>query len=496
MNPTLSVETFLELLRRSGLVEAERLERVLQLLEAKTGCAPSDSETIGHALLQAKLITPWHQRMLQKGLWRGFFLGRYLLLEELGQGGMSSVYLAEHTMLKRRVAIKVLHQKRASNRSHLARFYRESRSTAALDHPNIVRVFDFDTDGKFHYMVMEYVPGTTLQALVDEHGPLKYRQVASYIAQAAEGLAYAHAHELIHRDIKPGNLLITEQGIVKITDLGLARISAGGPSLTLDEGSVLGTVDYMAPEQALDSHHVNETVDQYSLGCTMYFLLTGMPPFPTGTMALRLMQHQTEEPPELAELRPDIPSELVEVCGHMMRKLPHERPAAREIQQRLTAWLNGAGQRYIGEPTPELASRRDLESGSGSSANGAENTTSAPGPTVARKDGVSFLGGTSPIQPALPSVKPALPSAETESQRAQSAKTTPIKRPETVAPAASTAPIAPAAPVAPPAPVAPAAAKIPVPCPNCRALLQAPAARAGLKAKCPVCGTVLLVPKP
>ena len=191
---------------------------------------------------------------------------------------MSSVYLAEHVTMCRRVAIKVLPHSRVKDSSYLARFYREARAAAALDDPNIVRAYDVDSDvekqtGKeTHYLVMEYVEGRDLQVAVTADGPLSPVQAADYIRQAASGLAHAHQVGLIHRDIKPGNLLIDIKGTVKILDMGLAAFSDDSQaSLTIaHDERVLGTVDYLSPEQAIDSHTVDGRADIYSLGCTLY----------------------------------------------------------------------------------------------------------------------------------------------------------------------------------------------------------------------------------
>ena len=214
---------------------------------------------------------------------------------------MSSVYLAEHVLMQRRVAIKVLPKDRVEDSSYLARFHREAQAAAALDHRNIVRAYDVDNDGSNHYLVMEYVEGRDLQHIVKEDGPLDYAAAAEYIRQAAEGLAHAHQAGLIHRDVKPANLLVDQKNVVKVLDLGLARFtdeSKASLTVAFDE-NVLGTADYLAPEQALDSHGVDARADIYGLGCSLYYLLTGHPPFPGGTLPQRLMMHQKQPPPSI-----------------------------------------------------------------------------------------------------------------------------------------------------------------------------------------------------
>lgn len=340
------VPKFLDAVQRSGLVEKARLDEVLSVLERDAGeQGLSDTLAISARLTQVGLLTGWQSQQLLEGRCRGFFVGKYKLMNHLGSGGMSSVYLAEHLVMRRRVAIKILPTNRVSDSSYLARFHREARAAAALDHPNIVRAFDVDHEGDVHYLVMEYVEGRDLRVLVESSGPLDFRTAAEYLRQAAEGLAHAHAAGLVHRDMKPANLLIDSRGVVKVLDLGLARF-ADDPDASLTQQfdeKVLGTVDYMSPEQALDSHRTDGRADIYSLGCTLYFALTGHPPFPEGTLAQRVMLHQTGEPEALSKKRPDISPALVAICRRMMAKSPAARyQSASEVSAALAAWLAGA----------------------------------------------------------------------------------------------------------------------------------------------------------
>ncbi|HEX7449994.1 MAG TPA: protein kinase [Pirellulales bacterium] len=340
----LSVSTFLETVERSGLVDKSRLAESLSNLERQSGAtAVSDSLVVSSHLKQAGLLTDWQSRQLLEGRHAGFFLGKYKLLDHLGTGGMSSVFLAEHEVMRRRVAIKVLPKTRVHDSSYLARFHREARAVAALDHPNIVRAFDVDHEGDIHYLVMEYIEGADLKSLVEREGPLDYRTAADYIRQAADGLGHAHQAGLIHRDMKPANLLVDLKGTVKILDMGLARFSDEiDASLTHDHDErMLGTVDFLAPEQALDSHLVDPRADLYSLGCTLYFALTGQPPFPVGTLAQRVIMHQSKEPAAITEKRPDAPPDLVAICRRMMAKsLGGRYQSAAEVAQTLSQWAS------------------------------------------------------------------------------------------------------------------------------------------------------------
>ena len=347
-------EAFLDLVRKSGLVEGETLGRVLAELQSTAGdAALADTEFVSKKLIDAGLLTRWQCDRLFEGRHKGFFLKKYKLLDLLGTGGMSSVYLAEHTLLQRRVAIKILPKNRVEDTSYLARFHREALAAAQLDHKNIVRAYDIDNLDKTHFFVMEYVEGRDLQQIVKAEGPLDYIPAAEYIRQAAEGLAHAHKAGLIHRDVKPANLLVDRKNVVKVLDLGLARFTEEDKaSLTVafDE-NVLGTADYLAPEQAIDSHGVDHRADIYSLGCTMYFLLTGHPPFPEGTLPQRLMQHQKQMPPSIRDSRPDAPVELMDICMKMIAKKPDQRYQSMfDVARVLNSWLATKGKGKAEEP--------------------------------------------------------------------------------------------------------------------------------------------------
>jgi serine/threonine protein kinase len=280
------------------------------------------------------------------GKHKGFRLGKYKLLGQIGRGGMSSVYLAEHELMRRRVAIKVLPQNRVNDSSYLERFRLEARAVAKLDDPNIVRAYDIDNEGNIHYIVMEYVDGQDLHQIVAGQGPLDYDTAADYVAQVANGLQHAHEMGLVHRDIKPANCLVDRHQTVKLLDLGLAKLTEDDQaSLTMaNEENVLGTADYLAPEQALDSHSADSRADIYSLGCTLYYLLTGSPPFPEGSISERLLKHQTARPDSIFKTRPDAPPSLVDICETMMAKKPDDRfQTAGEVAHNLKEWLADRG---------------------------------------------------------------------------------------------------------------------------------------------------------
>jgi serine/threonine protein kinase len=338
-----TVDSFLDLVRRSGLVEKDQLNAVLADVQQQAGGSlPVEADVVAKKLVEAGLITRWQCDNILEGRHKGFFLGKYKLLDHLGTGGMSSVYLAEHVLMLKRRAIKVLPKHRVEDSSYLARFHREAQAAASLDHKNIVRAYDADNDGLIHYLVMEYIEGRDLQQMVKSDGPMDYLIAADFIRQAADGLAHAHKAGLIHRDVKPANLLVDQKKVVKVLDLGLARFTGeehASLTVAFDE-NVLGTADYLAPEQALDSHGVDARADIYSLGCSLYFLLTGHPPFPDGTLPQRLMMHQKQPPPSVFKDRPDAPQDLIDICLKMMAKKPDQRyQSMGEVSQALADWL-------------------------------------------------------------------------------------------------------------------------------------------------------------
>ena len=332
-----------ELIEKSRLVESGKLQAQLDVIRAHhDGVLPEDPVVVCKELEDAGVITRWQSEKILQGKYKGFFLGSHKLLGHLGSGGMSSVYLAEHILMKHQRAIKVLPKSKLGKNSYLERFQREAKAIASLNHPNIVRAYDINNEKDTHYLVMEYVEGADMQNLVRKHGPLPYAVAADYIAQAARGLHHAHEAGLIHRDVKPANLLVNKDGVVKVLDLGLALFSEDtDASLTMEyNDKVLGTADYLPPEQAINSHKIDSRADMYGLGCTLYFLLTGHPPFPDGSIASRIIKHQNSMPPDIRKERVDCPGELDGVCVKMMQKDPKFRyTSCLQVAEILEAWL-------------------------------------------------------------------------------------------------------------------------------------------------------------
>src|SRR3954447_25717240 len=270
--------------------------------------------------------------------------GRYELEELVGTGGMSSVYCALDTLLERRVALKVLHPHYGSDDEYVERFRHEARSVAQLSHPNVVTVIDRGNSDGQQYIVFEYVDGESLKELVDRTGPLPCRRAIELALQIAEALAFAHEHGLVHRDVKPQNVLITPDGDAKVTDFGIARSLDVEHGVT-QTGTVLGTSNYLSPEQAR-GQTVTPATDVYSLGVVIYEMLTGEVPFPGENFVAVAMKHINEDPPSLLERRPDVPMRLVYAIERALAKDPADRfPSMDAFAAELRAFLA-----EIGEP--------------------------------------------------------------------------------------------------------------------------------------------------
>jgi serine/threonine protein kinase len=325
--PLTSAEQFLTALRKSGLVSGNQIDELSK--QSAANARPTDPTPVARRFVRAGLLTAFQARCLAQGKWRDLIVAnKYKVLDHLGVGGMGQVYLAEHLLMKRQVALKVMPTHLLKEATAVERFIREARALAALDHPNIVRAHDLERLGNLYMLAMEYVDGPNLNDLVADHGARPVAQAAHYLAQAAEGLQHAHELGWVHRDIKPANLLVDAAGVVKVLDLGLAFLfgdDAGSPTRQFDEKQVLGTADYLAPEQAIDSHAVDIRADIYSLGATLYYLLTGRPPFEAQTVAQKLLCHQMKEPTPVRDLRPEVPEGLTAVLSKMMAKKPADR---------------------------------------------------------------------------------------------------------------------------------------------------------------------------
>jgi len=291
---------------------------------------------VADTLVARGLLTPFQAREMLAGR-RRFKLGQYTVLDEIGKGGMGRVFQAEHAMMGRLVAVKVLPREKSTPESEAA-FRREMRMLGRLDHENLVRAFDAGFDAQVYYLVTELVPGVDLSKYVREHGPLDETAAAWVIAQAARGLAHAHDQGLVHRDVKPGNIVVLRDLRVKVLDLGLAGSQAADEAVRVDR--VFGTPDYMAPEQTQSPDDVGPAADIYSLGCTLYFTVTGQVPFPGGTRREKMHKHLHAVPRPAQELVPDLSERFCRVIEDMMAKAPADRIAtAAEVIARLEPWL-------------------------------------------------------------------------------------------------------------------------------------------------------------
>jgi serine/threonine protein kinase len=329
-----SSSEFKRMVVEMGIVDTDELNRIAddEFIEVSR---------LARALVRAGKLTPYQSAAIVQGKARGLMIGDYLVLDRIGQGGMGVVYKARQRRTGRVVALKMLPPSFGRERDVVLRFRREFEVATRLSHPNIVSVIDAREDRGVQFLTMEYIEGHNLNDLVDEVGPLPINLALHCAIQAASGLEAAHAQGIIHRDIKPGNLMLDASGMVRVLDLGLARVveattpfgktSDGSRSrtqihnLTLS-GVYMGTVDFIAPEQADDSRRADHRADIYSLGCTLYFLLTGHPPFVGDSVLKRLLAHQERPAPSLRAARPDVSEAMEIIYLRMMAKKPADRP--------------------------------------------------------------------------------------------------------------------------------------------------------------------------
>jgi WD40 repeat protein/tRNA A-37 threonylcarbamoyl transferase component Bud32 len=337
LDACMSCQALVDLLPPDGLVSLLRRSSVRGVVPTSRG-GPDDTSILGPAAPAGEAVPVELANH-----------SRYRIVDVLGRGGMGAVFKAEHRLMRRLVALKVIRADLVDRPGTVERFRREVEAAAKLTHPNIVTAHDAEQAGGVHFLVMEYVEGTNLADMVEQRGPMSVQQACICARQTALGLQHALERGMVHRDIKPHNLLLTPSGWVKVLDFGLARFvreSAAGEGeaagLT-QSGTLMGTPDFMAPEQADDPHTADIRADLYSLGCTLYFLLAGHPPFPKGTLVEKMAAHRRDTPRPLTELRRDVPLELAAVVARLLAKTPAERyqtPA--EVAQALVPFLRPA----------------------------------------------------------------------------------------------------------------------------------------------------------
>jgi len=304
-----SRKQFLHNLGQSGLYSADDLSRIAESYSEVT-----DGNEFAAKLTVAGKLTKFQAEAIRDGSVSELVIGNYEILAKLGAGGMGTVFKARHRRMKRVVALKVMSRELCQDEKAVQRFQREVETIARLSHPNVVVAYDADESEVGHFLVMEFVDGRDLTALVLKNGPLPLQDAVNFICQAATGLEYAHSQGIIHRDVKPANMLLDNHGVVKVTDLGLARLhegNAANPNSGLTQaGGIVGTVDYMSPEQAVDSSTIDSRSDIYSLGCTLYYLLVGSPPYQGASIMATLLKHRDAPTPFLSAMRPDVPAAL------------------------------------------------------------------------------------------------------------------------------------------------------------------------------------------
>jgi serine/threonine-protein kinase len=403
-----TISSFVEGLFLSQVLDKEQREEVIQLQESSR-----DARTLAQELLRREWLTAFQINQIFLGKGGGLQLGPFLLLERIGEGGMGQVYKARQKLLNRFVALKVIRKECLGNPKSVLRFLREIRAASQLCHPHIVRAYDADQVNGTYYFAMEFIEGSDLSNLVKDNGPLPVDQACEYIRQAALGLQHASERGMVHRDIKPANLLVTRAvssdrrrssgairrpdlnakrssaaiprpdleypwGVVKILDMGLARCvdphtGTSGTVLTQD-GTIMGTPEFIAPEQARDAHQSDTRADLYSLGCTMYYLLSGQAPFPNGSFTEKLLHHQFDAPDPLPLVRREnllarhgstgplngneqmlyVPKPIVDVVSRLMEKKPEDRfqtpqDLAGTLQTLLQQWSDGTIPRRAAE---------------------------------------------------------------------------------------------------------------------------------------------------
>ena len=340
-----------------ALADAQRASEGGEVLQVEVS-----DEQLADQLVYNGVISEYQAEQLKSGRTK-FNLGPYVITGWIGQGGMGQVFKGEHMVLGRVSAIKVLPLDKTTDYA-ISNFHREIKLQARMDHPNLVRAYDAGHDGKVHFLVTEYVPGHDLRRLIRNQGKLTVAEAAGVVMQIAQGLYYAHQQGLIHRDIKPGNILVTEDGTAKLSDLGLS----GFVDNEIEDpraGKIVGTADYLAPELIRNPREVSTVTDIYSLGCTLYYSITGKVPFPGGSAKEKARRHLNEHPWHPRQFSTDVSEEFVELIADMMEKDPQKRiQSAEEVANRLEPWANEVTYFNTGDliGTPWLAPAVPVES--------------------------------------------------------------------------------------------------------------------------------------
>jgi serine/threonine protein kinase len=334
-----AVDNFLYCVLRSGLLRKQEIEEALRAVPEEEKSSP---ERLAQALVQIGKLSRFQARKLLQGVILGLCLGPYQVHTPIGKGGMGNVFLAIDARTGQHVAIKVLPPKKAREEERLlARFQREMAISQRVSHPHLAKTLDAGVWQGVYYIVMEYIPGQSLHRTVASKGPLTVPRAARLFCEVASALEHAHSLGMVHRDLKPSNIMVTPRDHAKVLDLGLAMMEgeAGELDVVGGKGYVVGSADYIAPEQTIDSTNVDARTDVYALGCTLYFAFTGGPPFTGASSRDKIVAHRSQEPTPLQWRNPNVPDELAVVVHKMMAKKPGERlPSMAAVREALKAW--------------------------------------------------------------------------------------------------------------------------------------------------------------
>ncbi|NQT11613.1 MAG: serine/threonine protein kinase, partial [Planctomycetes bacterium] len=326
----ITLEAFIDYLSDIGFMDVDDVHDFLD--ELPVNRQPQSARRLVQEMLKAEKLTEFQADTILKGKTKRLIVGNYVIMDKIGQGGMGRVYKARHRRMDRIVALKFLPFKARESPDAVRRFDREIRAAARLFHPNVVTAHDADESEGRYFLAMEFIDGKDLLQLVNEQGPLPVPTAVGYILQAAEALHYAHSQKIIHLDIKPANLLLDGSGTIKVLDMGLARIDdvlgdteTAPPEALIQDGKVMGTVDYIPPERSTHPEAVDHRADIYSLGCTLYHLLTGRPPYGGNTILKRIEAHRLKPIPSLHKKCDNVPEALEAVFQRMVAKDPNDR---------------------------------------------------------------------------------------------------------------------------------------------------------------------------
>lgn len=337
-----TVDHFLRTVLRSGVLTRAQLQDSIRKAAPEQR---QSAETLAEHLVATGDLSRFQAGKLLRGMAGGLVLGHYQVLAPLGRGGMGTVYLARDDRSEMLIALKVLPPKRAREEQRLlARFRREMEMCQRVSHPHLAYAYEVGLCQGVYYIALEYIPGKSLYRLVSEEGPLEVARAARLFSEVASALDHAHHQGLIHRDMKPSNIMITPHDHAKVLDLGLALVQGEAPverEIIGGEGYVVGTMDYIAPEQSENAYKVEPRSDIYAMGCTLYFALTGQPPFPGGTAVEKIHRHRTADPQPIPQLNQSVPPAFIGIVRKMMAKNPEQRfQSAAEVQEKLQPWVS------------------------------------------------------------------------------------------------------------------------------------------------------------